>query len=80
MILMRLLAISLMMSSIDAWRILLLAPFPNYSHWTYIETIIGKLLENGHHITSISPYDYRLDDEKFFSFTIPEFPIEEHCE
>lgn len=68
------------MSSIDAWNILVLAPFPIYSRWMYIENFIDNLLANENTVTAITPYDYSKINEKYFSFVINEFPIEEYCE
>lgn len=68
------------MSSIDAWNILVLAPFPIYTRWLYIETFIDNLLANGNSVTVISPYDYSKVNEKYYSLIVPEFPIDDYCE
>lgn len=80
MMFIKLIAISLMMSSLNAANILILAPFPIISRWLYIEKIIDGLLANGHTVTAITPFDYQREQERYYKFIIPEFPIEDYCE
>lgn len=85
MILTRLIAISLLMTSsiTYAYNILVLAPFPYRGNWIFIESIIDNLLKKGHSVTTISPYKFRdfLDykSENLREYIIPEYPIENLC-
>lgn len=71
----------MMMSSIaNAYNILVLAPFPFYSNWLYMETFIQNLLKRGHAVTSISPYRYGLKTyDNFNEISIEKYPVEELC-
>jgi hypothetical protein len=79
MMLIKLLAISLMMSSCAAWTILVIAPFPIVSHWTYMETVIKELLNVGHTIISISYFSLTFEHEKYYEYTIEEMPDDVYC-
>lgn len=82
MLLLNLIAISLMMSSSTAWNILVIAPFPSYNRWLYIDNIIDGLLQVGHTVSSITPYPRvsTVPVEKYFENQIEEFPLHNYCE
>lgn len=79
--LIKLIAISLMMSSCVAWNILVIAPYPSYYRWTYVEKLIDGLLQNGHSVSAITQF-LRADAiplEKYTEYEIDEFPLEKFC-
>uniref|UniRef100_U5EXU4 Putative udp-glucuronosyltransferase n=1 Tax=Corethrella appendiculata TaxID=1370023 RepID=U5EXU4_9DIPT len=50
----------------DAYRILVLVPFPAPSHWLWIEHFVKELLKRGHEVTAITNYQAK---EKHSNYT-----------
>lgn len=60
-------AISLcVLSSIDAYNVLVLLPFPGPSHFLMFKVFIQELIDRGHHVTAITAFQYK---EKLANYT-----------
>jgi glucuronosyltransferase len=54
------------LGSIDAYKILLLIPFPGPSHFLMFKVFIKELVDRGHEVTSITAFPY---NEKLANYT-----------
>lgn len=52
--------------SIDSYNILMVVTLPGPSHFLMFKVFIKEMIERGHHVTSITPYQYK---EKLENYT-----------
>lgn len=69
----------MIISSIDAYNILVVAPTPNVGQWFYLEEFIRELLNRGHTVTSIGCYGTRSRHDRLTEVFVPAFNVHEHC-
>lgn len=67
--------------SINASKILLLAPFPGPSHWLMLKHIIRELVDRGHEVTAIASIKFNDPSIKNYTeyYIDPPYQITEKC-
>lgn len=69
----------MVISSIHASNILVIAPTHNVGTFLYFEEFVRNLLVRGHKVTGITSYNLKNVGENFTQITIPLFNVHEHC-
>lgn len=67
------------LATINAYNILVLAPYPIVGHWLYIEEYIKELLSRGHKVTAVTSYNVRRRHENYTAILIPAFNFQKLC-
>jgi glucuronosyltransferase len=71
----------LAVGSIDAYKILLLIPFPGPSHFLMFKVLIRELVSRGHEVTSISAFPFNEELANYTEIKIePTFSFGDGCE
>jgi hypothetical protein len=72
--------LSMTMSTIEAYNILVVAPTPYLGEWFYMEEFIRELLNRGHTVTSIGCFGTRSKHPGLTEIFIRSFNVHDHCE
>lgn len=80
MLLAHLFTLSVALTAIQAYNILLIAPTPIVGQWLFFEEILKELLSRGHKVSAISNYNSRAPHENYTGITISAFDIQKYCE
>lgn len=66
-------------SSIETYNVLVLAPYPLVGQWLYMEEFIKELLSRGDKVTAVTCYNVRRKHENYTDVLIPMWNMNEHC-
>lgn len=71
--------LAVIVSSIEAYNVLVLAPYPLVGQWLYMEEFIKELLSRGDKVTAVTCYNVRRKHENYTDIQIPMWNMNEHC-
>lgn len=69
------LGLSLLLPSLQAYKILFAVPISGKSHWVYAENFIEALLDRGHEVTAITNYAFRGKSHQNYTEVLIEEPL-----
>lgn len=74
-----LMLLAVIVSSIEAYNVLVLAPYPLVGQWLYMEEFIKELLGRGDKVTAVTCYNVRRKHENYTDVQIPMWNMNDHC-
>jgi hypothetical protein len=72
--------LSMIISTIEAYNVLFIAPTPDVGQWYYMEEFVRELLNRGHVVTTIASFGARGAHPLLTEIFVPKFNVSEHCE
>lgn len=74
-----LIGVLIVLSSVDAHNILVIAPHPIPGQWLYFEEFIRELCNRGHKVSGVTSYNLRQKHENFTGYIVPAMNVETLC-